>query len=199
MAFGFPHISFIGYPLSVPCAGHADLGFRQAGSADGPAILAHYRELSPADRRMRFCATLTDSALERHVGDLFRRSGFVLTAHDGPLWAGPFHGAGPVRAVAEVGVAGREAEIGLSVGDGQRRRGVGTYLLQTVALLLAQWGVDRLRAYTLPGNVSFLGLARESGAAIEAGPGEVEVVFDVARLRQAYLCRRAAESFRRAA
>ena len=199
MAFGFPQTSFIGYPLSVPCAGHAGLGFRRAGPADAPGILAHYRELAPADRRRRFCATLAHHAVGRHVEGLWRRDGLVLAAHDGPLWRGPFHGAGPVRAVAEVGVAGREAEIGISVGDGLRRRGVGTYLVQTVGMLLAPRGVTFLRACTLPDNASFLGLAATAGATVEAGRDEVEVCFDVAALRRAYLRRRAADAVRPAA
>src|SRR5918996_2151374 len=106
MAFGFPNLSFIGYPVSIPCAGHAGLGFREATRADQPAILAHLRGLAPEDRRMRFCATLDSSALERHVAGLWRRNAFVLAAHDGPLWSGPFHRAGPVRALAEVAVGG---------------------------------------------------------------------------------------------
>ena len=63
MAFGYPPISFIGYPVSVPCPGHAGLGFREAGPGDGPAILAHLRGLSAEDRHLRFCGTLSDGAL----------------------------------------------------------------------------------------------------------------------------------------
>ena len=54
-------MSFIGYPVSVPCAGHAGLGLREAGPGDAPAIVAHLAGLDPSDRRMRFCATLTEA------------------------------------------------------------------------------------------------------------------------------------------
>ena len=76
-----------------------------------------------------------------------------------------------------------------------RRRGVATYLIQTAARLLAPRGVRAIRAYTLPGNTSFLALARTCGAVIETGRDEVEVTFDVATLHEAYLRRRATQVF----
>jgi GNAT superfamily N-acetyltransferase len=194
MAYGLPNMSFIGYPVSVPCAGHAGLGFREARQPDAAAIVTHYASLGPHDRRMRFCATLTDDALERHVAGLWTRGAVVLVAVDGPLWPGPLHRAGPFRAVAELSLAAREAELGLSVDSSLRRRGVGTYLVQTAAALLAPRGIRRLHAYTVPGNGSFLALARGSGASIELGHEEVEVEFDLLRLQQAYLRRRAADA-----
>jgi GNAT superfamily N-acetyltransferase len=201
MAFGLPQISFIGYPLAVPCAGHAGLGFRGAGPADAAALVAHYRALGAADRRMRFCATLTDAAAERHVAGLWPRRALILAAHDGPLWSSPLYRAGPIRAVAELSIDGAEAELGLSVEAGLRRRGVGTYLVQAAARLLAPRGVRRIGAYTLPDNHSFIALAHRCGARVASGPHEVEVEveFDVAELDRAYRRRRAVEVFRRAA
>ena len=195
MAFGLPNLSFIGYPVSIPCAGHAGLGFREATRADQPAILAHFQRLEPLDRRMRFCATVDGAALERHVTGIWGRGVLVLVAREGPLWSGPLYEAGPVRALAELAIGGAEAEIGLSVDAGFRRQGVGTYLMQTAARLLALRGVKRIRAYTLPDNNSFLALARKAGAQIETGAGEVEITFDVAELQRSYLRRRAAQAF----
>ena len=190
MAYGLPHISFVGYPVAIPCAGHAGLGFREAAPSDAAAIVAHYADLDPVDRRLRFCASLTENGLNRHVDGLWDRSGFVLAALDGPLWRGPLHRAGTVRAVAELAVDGREAELGLSVEGSLRCRGVGTYMIQTAARLLAPRGVSRIVAYTLPGNQSFLTLARAAGAGIVTGSDEVEVVFEVDQLAAAYLVRR---------
>ena len=131
MAFGLPNVSFIGYPVAVPCAGHAGLGLRQATRADSAALVEHFQALTPDDRRMRFCATLNDEALRQHVDGLWERDALVLAAHDGPLWSGPLHRAGPVRALAEFVVTGEEAELGISVDATMRRRGIGTYLVQT--------------------------------------------------------------------
>lgn len=199
MAFGLPNVSYLGYPAPMLCAGHVGLGFRQATPRDMPAIRAHLGRLSLEDRRARFCAGLSDAALDAHVAALWRRSGLVITALDGPLWPGPFHAAGAVRALAEVAIDGREAEIGLSVDGGQRRRGVGTYLVQTAARLLAPRGVERLLACTVPGNAAMLRLARSCAAEIDIAGSEVEIVFRVDALRQAYLRRRIAEHPFRAA
>jgi GNAT superfamily N-acetyltransferase len=195
MAYGLPHISFIGHPVPIPCAGHAGLGFRVLGRRDAPAVLQHFRQLEPLDRRMRFCATLNDVALACYVDGILERDALVLAAHDGPLWSGPLAKAGPVRALAELALGPGEAELALSVEAGLRRRGVGTYLLQTAARLAKPRGITRIRAYTLPDNISFLALARAAGGAIACGPGEAEVTFDVAVLERAYPRRRAAPVF----
>ncbi len=196
MAFGLPHISFIGYPAPIPCAGHAGLGFREARPADAPAILDHLRRLPPEDRRMRYCATISDQALAHEATRLFQRAHFTLCAFDGPLWDGPFHRSGPIRAVAEFVISGDQAELGLSVDAELRRRGVGAYLVQTASRLLAPRGVRTVTAYTLPQNRAMIALGLASGAWIERGPEEVEIDFDVAALQAAYLRRRAEQVFR---
>ena len=185
MPYGFPNISYIGYPVSVPCAPHAGLGFREAKRPDAPEILGHLKALDPLDRRHRFCATVDDSVLDRHVEALWTQDRVVLAAHDGPLWGGPMHRAGPVRALAELVIGNGTAEIALTVDGALRRRGVGTYLVQTAAFLLRRRGIPRVEAYTLPGNVSFLTLAAKCGASVARTPDDVEIVFDVEGLAEA--------------
>ncbi len=196
MAYGYPHMSFIGYPVPLPCAGHGGLGLRRAHDPDAPAVLAHYLRLSPADLRRRFCATLGAPALERHVARLGSRGGLVLVAIDGPLFAAPFLETGPVRAVAELVGTGREMELGISVDSDLRCRGIGTELVQTAARLLAPQGVTTIRAYSMPDNRAFYALARRLGAEVEVAHDQVEVVFDVAALTGSYLWRRASQALR---
>lgn len=198
MAFGLPPISFIGYPVSIPCAGHAGLGLREARPGDEPAILRHLLALSPEDRHLRYCGTLSDAAVAERVAGLFERPGFALAAHDGPLWDGPFYRAGPVRAFAELVVDGRLAELGISVDAGRRRAGIGTYLVQTAARLLALRGVERIVALTLPRNTAMIRLGQACEAAIEHDGSDVVITFSVARLHNAYLARRATQVFTRA-
>lgn len=145
---------------------------------------------------MRFCATMGPAALERHVERIGSRGGVVLLAFDGPLFEAPFLRTGDVRAVAELVGSGREMELGISVDSGLRRQGIGTELVETAAHLLAPRGVRTIRAYSLPGNRSFLALARRCGATVEIGRDEVEVSFEVAPLRRSYLRRRAENAFR---
>lgn len=193
MAFGLPNVSYLGYPAPVLCAGHVGLGFRQASPRDAADLREHLGRLSSEDRRARFCAALSDAALNSHVETLWRRAHLVIAARDGPLWPGPFHAAGPVRALAELSIDGRDAEIGLSVDGALRRRGVGTYLVQTAARLLAPRGVERLLACTVARNDAMLRLADGCGAVVEASAAEVEIIFDVAALNQWYRQRRIAD------
>jgi GNAT superfamily N-acetyltransferase len=198
MAFGLPPISFIGYPVSIPCAGHAGLGLREARRGDEPMILSHLKGLSPEDRHLRFCGSLSDAAMEAHVGALADRPGFALMALDGPLWGSPFLAAGPVRASAELVVHERIAELGISVDAERRRAGIGTYLVQTAARLLALRGVERIVALTLPRNTAMIRLGQTCEAEIDFDVSEVVVTFSVARLHNAYLARRATQVFTRA-
>jgi GNAT superfamily N-acetyltransferase len=199
MAFALPNVSYLGYPVSVLCPAHAGLGVREARPTDAAAIVEHFRTLDPADRRMRFCATLNDGAIERHVTGIWERRSLVLAAFDGPLWQGPFHRAAPIRALAELALDASEAELGISVDAELRRRGIGVRLVETAGNLLAARGIRRIRACTLPDNRAFVALAQGCGATLESGPGEIEAVFDTALLRRAYHRRRAAEMLRPAA
>jgi GNAT superfamily N-acetyltransferase len=190
MAFGFPHISFIGYPAPVPCPGHAGLGFREARPGDGPAIRAHLERLSPADRYRRFCAAVSDGHLAAHVEGLWQRNSFTIVGLDGPLFDGPFHRAGVVRAVIEVVVFDGVAEFGLSVDGDRRRAGVATYLILTAARLLALRGIGRMVALTQPHNHAMLGLGRSLGAETDSSADDTLLLFPVAELNGAYLRRR---------
>lgn len=190
MAFGLPNVSYIGFPAPALVAAHAGLGFREARPGDVPAILDHFARMSPECRRRRFCAAISEEALARHVSGAWDRSAMTLVALDGPLWDGLFHKAGPIRAIAELAVDGREAEIGLSVDDDLRRRGVGAYLIQTAAWLLAPRGVARICAYTTADNFPMVRLGMRLGGRIERSSQDVEITFDVAPLRDAYLRRR---------
>lgn len=199
MPFGLPNISYIGFPTPRPGPAHAGLGFRETTPRDLPAVLDHFARLSPDCRRRRFSATLGPEAVGAHARAIWDRSAVVLAAFDGPLWDGLFHKAGPIRAMAELAVDGRDAEIGLSVDDGLRRRGVGTWLVQTAARVLAPRGVTRIFAYTTPDNVAMIRLALRSGALVERSSSDVEIAFDVARLHRDYLRHRLSDQvFRRA-
>ncbi len=187
MPSGQPDISRAEHPVAIPRAGHAGLGFREARAADADAVLAHFRRMPPADLRLRFCATVSDASLLAHVSRIWDRPGLVLSAHERPLRDGPSGVAGPVRGLAELCVSGDSAELGISVDDTLRRRGVGTWLVRTAAALLAPRGVRSIVAYTMAENMAMIGLGRGSGARIVNVSGDVEIVFDVDPLRAARL------------
>jgi GNAT superfamily N-acetyltransferase len=186
-------MSYIGYPVSVPCLGHAGLGFREAVPEDRPAILEHLLALSPEDRHLRFCGGLSDDAVAAHVEALPGRPGFGLVAIDGPLWNGPFRPAGRVLGFAELVTGGGSAEIGISVDASRRRAGVGTYLIQTAARLLALRGVEQIVALTLTRNAAMIRLGQSCGARIDNDGSDVVITFAVDQLHRAYLARRTAQ------
>lgn len=190
MPFGLPNVSYIGFPTPALAAAHAGLGFREAKRTDLPTVIAHFSRLTPECRRRRFCATLSPEALENHAAGLWDRSELAIAAIDGPLWGGLFHKIGEIRAIAELSLSGKDAEIGLSVDDSLRRRGIGTYLVQTAAWLLAPRGVERITAYTTPDNIGMIRLGIRLGGTVDRSSSDVEVVFDIARLRRDYLRRR---------
>ena len=194
MAFGLPNLSFVGYPVAVPCPPHSGLGVRQAMATDTEAVVEHFLALTRDDLRMRFCATLNEAAIRRHVEGLWDRDGLILAAFDGPLWPGPLHKAGPIRALAELlATAEGEAEFGISVDASLRRRGIATYLLQVAACMLGPRGVRIIRATTPPDNNSFIAMSRAAGAEIRLGLDGVDIAFDVATLQRAYRQRRASD------
>jgi GNAT superfamily N-acetyltransferase len=192
MTHALPQISFVGHPVLIPCAAHAGLGLRTAGPADSAHVLEHLQSLDAEDRRLRFGRDMSDAALASYVEELWQPTRIVLSAHEGPLWPGSRYDAGPIRGVAELSISGESAELRLSVDPGRRRQGVGTYLIQTAARLLAPCGVHQILVITLPRNRAMICLGQRCGARIEPQPEETVIVFSVELLHSAYAVRRLA-------
>lgn len=177
----------VGHPVLIPSAGHGGLALHEAREDDALAVLGHLCGLDAEDRRMRFAAAVGDGSLARYVDGMWRRPGFVLAAHDGPVRPWLERPAGPVCALADVATFGSQAEIGLSVDLYLRRQGIGTYLVQISGWLLAPRGVRRLTAVTRADNVALLRLAQRNEAEITVDCGEIEATFDTAALSRSYL------------
>lgn len=76
----------------------------------------------------------------------------------------------------------RAAEVAFTVDDAYQRRGVGTRLLERLAALAAEAGIEEFVAEVLPENRNMLDVFRDAGfnAIRELGGGEVEVRFPIA-------------------
>ena len=125
--------------------------------------------------------------------DFGRATGLVLAAHDGPLWTGPLHAAGPVRAVAELASPEARPSSAISVEPALRRRGVGTYLVQTAARLLAPRGVSADPGLHPSGQPSFLAWPARAARRSSPGRDEVEVTSTSRRCGEPTCRRRAAD------
>ena len=148
-----------------------------AGPADRDMLRAFVDRLSPEARRHRFfsetvppdevIATLCD---DRQPGSL--RTLLVTRSLDGRNRV--------IAAGSYVARDERSAEIALAVDDAFHGKGLGTLLLERLALLAVRQGFVRLWAVTHADNAAMREVFRESGFAskewVEGGDIEVELV-----------------------
>lgn len=157
---------------------------RFAGIGDAAALQAYFRSLSPMSRYNR----LMGAASELPAGQLhhFTHPGLddgftviALVAHGGSEFI-----VGEARYAIDG--AGR-FEVGLSVHDAMKRRGIGTALLADLQCRAAAHGAPTLFGDTLRSNAAMLGLARRLGARFAPTPGDwkqmrFEKAIDIARI-----------------
>jgi ribosomal protein S18 acetylase RimI-like enzyme/predicted CoA-binding protein len=76
----------------------------------------------------------------------------------------------------------RAAEVAFAVGDGYQRRGIGTRLLEQLAVRAAEAGIEEFVAEVLHENAAMLGVFRDAGFAVTRASegGEVEIRFPIA-------------------
>lgn len=79
------------------------------------------------------------------------------------------------------GAAAESAEVAFLVDDSHQGRGMGSLLLERLALSAARRGVRRFHAFTLTDNTQMVSVFRESGFEVKArfGDGELELEFPI--------------------
>ena len=138
---------------------------RELSRLERPALEKHFLALGAQDRRLRFGATLNDFALRAYV----RRIDFEQDAA-----LGLFDDALHLLGAAHVARADGYAELGVSVLDGHRGRGVGGALLARAHTRARNWGVRALFMHCLTENSAMMHLARKQGMEIVAEAGEAD-------------------------
>jgi acetyl coenzyme A synthetase (ADP forming)-like protein len=169
-------------PLSSPDTTEPDfltlrdgstVGVHIAGRDDGEALAEFFRRLSPESRWRRFFSlTLPRPELIASLCVSDPRSGLTLVAtrvQDGErriLATGSYLARGE-----------RTAEVALAVADGFHGKGLGTLLLERLALVAVRHGFTHFWAVSQADNQAMLEVFRESGFALTERPehGEVEV------------------------
>jgi acyl-CoA synthetase (NDP forming)/RimJ/RimL family protein N-acetyltransferase len=141
--------------------------------ADYDDICAFYEQLSPQSRYFRFHGLGRIDIVARAAVD---SSGFdrvsLIARHDGRVI-----GACSYETLREPGVA----EIALAVADDERRRGIGTRMLEQLAAIAAERGLRRFEAAVLSTNRDMLRVFQNAGFAIKReGFGELTVSVDIA-------------------
>jgi acetyl coenzyme A synthetase (ADP forming)-like protein len=145
-----------------------------AGPGDREALADFFRRLSPESRWRRFLSlSLPRPELISSLCDGSEpRSGLTLLATR-------VQGGGPrvIAAGSYLAKDGRTAEVALAVADAFQVKGLGTLLLERLALLAVRNGLTHFWAVARADNRPMLEVLRESGFALSERPerGEVEV------------------------
>ncbi len=138
---------------------------RELSHLERPALERHFLALGAEDRRLRFGASLNDFAVRAYLARIDFESDAAFGVYDDHL-----HLVGAAHLARSDG----HAELGVSVLEGHRGRGVGGALLARAHLHARNWGVRRLFMHCLTENGAMIHLARKQGMAMVASSGEAD-------------------------
>jgi len=142
-----------------------DILIRELTRAERPALLAHFLALDADDRRLRFGAPQSERALRQYVERIDFDHDAAFGVADEEL---------KLLGVAHVARSGAHAELGISVLEGGRDRGIGSALLARAHLRARNWGLGTLFMHCLTENAAMMRLARRQGMEIGAHAGEAD-------------------------
>ena len=122
--------------------------------SDRPALLAHFLALSAEDRHLRFGCTVADVSIERHVAgiDFTHDAVFSMNGH-----SRHFEG------IAHLAFDKNHAELGISVLEPYRGRGIGTALVSRAAVHARNRHIDVLFMQCLSENCAIMRIAAALG------------------------------------
>jgi GNAT superfamily N-acetyltransferase len=141
---------------------------------DAETLQAYFRSLTVRSRYNRFLGAMSElpqTELEHfiHVGEADRFSVVAVMMIDGIETI-----VGEARYAFNADT--RSFEFGLSIDDRWQGQGIGSALLKNLECRAAAFGATRLFGDTLRSNDSMIGLARKSGFAFTASPGDWKLV-----------------------
>lgn len=138
---------------------------RELTRLEGPALARHFLALGGEDRRLRFGVSLNDAALRAYVAriDFERDAAFGVFDDDLSLLG-----------AAHLARGEGHAELGVSVRERHRDRGIGGALLARAHTHARNWGVRALFMHCLSENSAMMHLARKQGMHIVAEAGEAD-------------------------
>ncbi len=141
--------------------------------ADFEDIQAFYDGLSEESRYFRFHGNGRTDLAARAEAEATGADRLALIArHDGRVVA-----AASFEGLRDPGVA----EVAFAVADEFQRRGIGTRMLEQLAVIAAERGIHRFDAEVMAGNVPMLGVFEHAGFAVRrrGSAGEVTVSLDI--------------------
>ena len=138
---------------------------RELSRAERPALRSHFLALGSHDRRLRFGTPLGNHAVHAYIERIDFAHDAVFTVAGDDL---------RLLGVAHLARGEGHAELGVSVLEGQRGRGVGGALLERAHLHARNWGVHALFMHCLTENDAMMRLARRQNMDIVAEAGEAD-------------------------
>ena len=141
--------------------------FEILSTAHRDEILQHLLDLGTFDRKLRFCGALPDSAIASYVEQIdFRRDLMLGYREEGRLVA-----------LVHLGATRKpgETELGISVADACRGRGLGVRLTREAFKLARQRGFTRVHVYFLNENLPMRAIVRHYPARVHREGGDNEV------------------------
>ncbi len=126
-------------------------------------LLRHYLALGPEDRRLRFGLSVSDEFIVSYVERVDFANEVVF---------GVCSGAGEWLGIGHISTPGVDAELGLSVLEHARGKGLGGAIFRFAVAHAARNGVHRLFMHFLTRNKAILALARSAGMEIRSEAGE---------------------------
>jgi len=151
-------------------AGHelwTDAVVRRLWPAERSLLAAHLHRLDACDRRMRFCAPVSDAAIDRYVQAVDWLSSDVV----GCFVAGELRGAAELVRMPGAGVPAAEASV--SVERPFRGHGLGSALVGRLLLIARNRFVRRVEMLCLAENAMMRRIARRHGGTVLSENGQV--------------------------
>ncbi len=128
-------------------------------------LAAHFLALGAEDRRLRFGVPISDPSVADYVERIDFGQDAVFGVFDDEL---------NLAGAAHLARAEDHAELGVSVLQAHRGRGLGGVLLERAHTHARNWGIGTLFMHCLSENAAMMHLARKQGMRIAVASGEAD-------------------------
>ncbi len=129
------------------------------------ALLAHFLQLGPEDRHLRFGSSIGDAGIQAYVDSVDYTESDVFAVYDEQL-----HVVGAVH----LACTADEAELGLSVLKDARGKGIGNSLFERAAVHLSNRFVRRVYMHCLRENQAVIHIAIKNGMRVALDGSEAD-------------------------
>ncbi|MEA3120175.1 MAG: hypothetical protein QOI13_3445 [Paraburkholderia sp.] len=143
---------------------------RELMANDRERLLAHFLSLNADDRLLRFGQMVPDHVIENYVRTIDFARDSIFGVFDEQL---ALAGAGHLAYLPAKGDK-RMAELGVSVLENARGKGIGSKLFERAAMRCRNTHVTTLYIYCLSRNATMMHIAKKAGMRIEYAQGSAD-------------------------